>query len=331
MKTNSMISNKPALPVAFVLPVTLTVDAMAKRRTDLPDYWTAELGLADGKVIRRHFRKSEEDGELEDVTDLVTDLLLDRARSLKTAERSRQAEQVGRVGVVTPERLRRDRGEIVEEGTMRAGQVRARAVSSLDTLNQRKLLTMRQHEGGDRLAQDIKVMSGAKESRDDAAPPIGSISPDAGRCWEDFAVSASRRFHAARAAVQQLPAFEGVTPWSVIDHVVIQDGAITELSASHARSVMRRYKVALRMGLDRIADTYGLRDNVLFGRVFHDRIPRELLYREDRDGPDQNGEARIAYRSVTLNGVPWVEAFDTWDELYDAARKHLRALDASGS
>ena len=126
-------------------------------------------------------------------------------------------------------------------------------------------------------------------------------------------------------------AFEGVTPWAVIDHVVIQDRAITELSASHARSVMRRYKAALRMGLDRIADTYGLGDNVLFGRVLHAGIPRELLYREDRDGPDQNGEARIIVRSVTLNGAPWVAVFDTWNELYDAARKHLRALDAPGA
>ncbi|MBP2229648.1 hypothetical protein J2847_002947 [Azospirillum agricola] len=326
-KEQTVTANAVSIPTGLLVrPVTMTVEAQARRRTDLPDVWTAELELGNGKMLRQHFRETDGGTGLEDVTELVGEILLERARSRKQAERHRQADQVVRVGMVTPERLRRDRGDaVIVEGTMRAGQTRSRALSALGTLNQRNLLTMRQFEAGDRLSQDLKIMTGAKEPREDDAPPTATVDPDTGRSWEDFAVAAARRVDAACDAVRREPPFERVSPWSVIEGVCAHDRPLTEVAGSNARSVLRRYKTALRIGLDRIGDVYSLDNDAIVGRVFHDGIPREVLYLEDRDGPDQDGGVKVIVRTISLNGRPWVAVADSFSEIYDLAKAQLRA------
>lgn len=306
-----------------ILPVTLTVAVSATRRADLPDVFTAELEQSGRVVTRRHFREGSEGPE--DVTDLVAEILLERARRRVDGEHGRQAEQVARVGAVSPERHRRD---VVVEGTMRAGQSRARALTALATLNGRGLLTMRQFEAGDRLGQDAKVVAGARDASDDEDVGGGGgsgLAVDGGRSWEDFAVAAAMRMDAARQACQDAGAFDGAPVWGMVEAVVLREATLTQAAGGTARSVQRRAKAALRVGLEAVGDVYGLRPDVTTTQVLADGMPVPLVFCEDRDGLDRNEALCAQFRAVSLGGRRWRAVADTMSELYAAARAELRS------
>lgn len=312
----------PVPDAPAMLPVTLTVAVSATRRADLPDVFTAELEQGGRVVTRRHFREGSEGPE--DVTDLVAEILLERARRRVDGERGRQAEQVARVGAVSPERHRRD---VVVEGTMRAGQSRARALTALATLNGRGLLTMRQFEAGDRLAQDAKVAAGARDASDDEDVGGGGngLTVDGGRSWEDFAVAAAMRMDAARQACQDAGAFDGASVWGMVEAVVLREMTLTQAAGGTARSVQRRAKAALRVGLEAVGDVYGLRPDVTTTQVLADGMPVPLVFCEDRDGLDRNEALCAQFRAVSLGGRRWRAVADTMSELYAAARAELRS------
>ena len=301
-----------------VLPVVLTVTVPARRRSDLPDVYTAEIEQAGRVVMRRHFRHGD-DGP-EDVTELVTEILTSKARGAKGADRLAQAMQTMRIGTMTPREHRAARGGVVDEETMAGGRMRARALTSLGTLQQRSLLTMRQHEAGYRLEQDAKVVAGAREAKEDA---VGDGLPPA-RDWEDFVIEAGRRINKAREVCMGAAWFEGVCPWLMVEAVAVLDRALTDAAGSKSASVLRRGKIALRIGLDAVGDAYGLPAAITRTNVLRDGIPVPMTVTEDLDGRDRQDDVRRIWRSIKLAGKPWVAVADTMSDLYGLAKKNLK-------
>lgn len=303
------------------LPVILTVTVPAQRRADLPDVFTAELEQGGRVVTRRHFRVGDDGGKPEDITDLVAEILRSRARGAQAADKLAQTEQTARVGAMTPREHRAARGGVVDEAMIIAGQTRSRALTALGTIRQRDLLTTRQFEAGDRMAQDAKVMAGAREPKDE-----GEIPPDAngGYAWEDFMVEAGRRLDLARATCQSMAPFEGVSPWLMVERVVIRDETLTDAAGGTSKSVQRRAKIALRIGLDAIGDAYRLPGAVTRTNVFFDGIPVPMTATEDLDGKDRNENVQRVWRAISLAGKPWVEVSDTISDLYEVAKRRLK-------
>ncbi len=313
---NEQAANGPAS-----LPVVLTVTVPAQRRADLPDVFTAELEQSGRVVMRRHFRAGDGGGKPEDITELVAEILRSRARGVQAADRLAQAEQAARVGAMTPKEHRAARGGVVDEATAIAGQTRSRALSALGTIRQRDLLTTRQFEAGDRMAQDAKVMAGAREAKDEAALP-----PDAnsGYAWEDFMVEAGRRLDLARATCQSMAPFEGVSPWLMVERVVMKDETLTDAAGGTSRSVQRRAKIALRIGLDAIGDAYKLPGAVTRTNVLLNGIPVPMTLTEDLDGRDRHEELQRLWRTIKLGDKPWVAVAGSMAELYEVAKKRLK-------
>jgi len=314
---NEQAANAPAS-----LPVVLTVTVPAHRRADLPDVFTAELEQSGKVVTRRHFRVGDDGGKPEDITDLVAEILRSRARGAQAADKLAQAEQAARVGAMTPKEHRAARGGVVDEAMAIAGRTRSRALTALGTIRQRDLLTTRQFEAGDRMAQDAKVMAGAREAKDEAVIPVDA---DGGYAWEDFMVEAGRRLDLARATCQSMAPFEGVSPWLIVEAIVLRDRPLTDAVGSNSASVLRRTKVALRIGLDAIGDAYRLPAAVTRTSVLSGGIPVEMTFVEDLDGRDRQEELRRVLRSIKLDGRPWVAVSETMNDLYEVAKKRLKS------
>ncbi|WP_376957703.1 hypothetical protein ABNQ39_11280 [Azospirillum sp. A26] len=315
-------ASKPAAPAAddgpATLPVVLTLTVPAHRRADLPDVFTAEVEQRGRVLARRHFRQAD-GGGMEDVTELVTEVLLSRKRAATSASQMAQAEAALASASKTPRHHREAHGGLVDEETMAGGRTRSRALTALGTIRQRDLLTTRQWEAGDRLAQDAKIIAGAREAKDDVACDGGGT-----RDWEDFAIAASRRLNLAREVCQSMAWYEGVSPWVLVERVVLQDQALTDAVGSKAQSVVRRGKVALRIGLDAVGDAYGLPAAVTRTNVLRDGIPVPMTVTEDLDGKDRQEELRRVWRSITLDGKPWVATGETMPDLYEVAKKRLK-------
>ncbi|WP_372397082.1 hypothetical protein ABMY26_23725 [Azospirillum sp. HJ39] len=310
----------PAVSAPASLPVVLTLTVPAQRRADLPDIYTAEVEQRGRVLLRRHFRRAE-DGGTEDVTELVTEILLAKAKGVKDAEQVVQAEQVARVGATTPNQHRAARGSVVGEQTAVAGKTRARALSSLDVIRKRDLLTTRQWEAGDRMAQDAKVVAGAREPKDEAVV----VDQNAGRAWEDFAIDAGNRLNLARETCQAMPSYEGTSPWTMVEGVVLLDRAITDIVASTNQNVLRRAKIALRIGLDAVGDVYRLPSAVTRTHVLGaDGIPVPMTVTEDLDGLDRQEQQRRMWRSIKLGDRLYVAVGDTMSDLYAVAKTELK-------
>ncbi|MFP5515450.1 MAG: hypothetical protein ACLGJC_20490 [Alphaproteobacteria bacterium] len=308
---------KPTGPVT--VPVVLTLTVPARRRVDLPDVFTAEVEQ-DGKLLaRRHFRHADDGDGMEDVTDLVTEILLSRSRGAKAADKVAQAEQAARVGAEGLQERRLRLGLVVDEAGAVEGRTRSRALTSLGTIRHRDLLTTRQFEAGDRMAQDAKVAAGAREAKNEIVHDGGGQ-----RCWEDFAIEANRRLNLAREVCQSMAWFEGVSPWLMVERVVLRDETLTEAAGGTSKSVQRRAKIALRIGLDAVGDAYSLPAAVVHTSVLHDGIPLPMTVTEDLDGLDRNEAQRRMWRSITLNKKPWVAAADTMSDLYGLAKARLK-------
>ncbi|BAI71488.1 hypothetical protein AZL_020270 [Azospirillum sp. B510] len=308
----------PADDAPASLPVVLTLTAPAQRRTDLPDVYTAEVEQRGRVLLRRHYRRAE--GGVEDVTELVTEILLAKAKGVKDAEQVVQAEQVARVGSTTPNQHRAARGRVVEQ-TAVAGKTRARALSALGVIRQRDLLTTRQWEAGDRMAQDAKVVAGAREPKDEAVV----VDDSAGRSWEDFAIDAGSRLNLARETCQAMPSYEGTSPWTMVEGVVLLDRAITDIVASTNQNILRRAKIALRIGLDAVGDVYRLPSAVTRTHVLGaDGIPVPMTVTEDLDGLDRQEQQRRMWRSIKLGDRLYVAVGDTMSDLYAVAKTELK-------
>ncbi len=305
------------------MPVVLTVTVPARRRTDLPDIFTAEIECNGRVVLRRHFRQGD-DGP-EDVTALVADILTSRARGAKVADRHAQAVQLAQVGAKTPREHRAAHGSLVNEETTVAGRTRARALSSLGTIRQRDLLTMRQFEAGDRMGADAKVIAGAREAKEDG---VGDGVPSR-RDWEDFVIEAGRRLNLVREACMSMAWFEGVSPWLMVDAIVLKDRTLTDAAGSNSVSVLRRAKTALRIGLDAAGDAYRLPAAVTRTNVLRDGIPVVMTVTEDIDGRDRDDNLRRLWRAITLDGKPWVAVGADMSDLYAVAKKHLKGRPAT--
>lgn len=308
----------PAAPA--MLPVTLTVAVSATRRADLPDVFTAELEQSGRIVARRHFREGSEGPE--DITDLVAEILLNRARTAKETGKLAQAERLANAMVETGKARRTARGSVVDEAMPIAGQTRSRALTALGTIRQRDLLTTRQFEAGDRMARDAKVLAGAREAKDDVPPCQDSVG---GLAWEDYAIEAGRRLALARTVCQSMAAFDGLSPWKLVEQVVLNDRALTEAIASKSASVVRRAKIALRIGLDAVGDAYDLPAAVTRTSVLIGGIPVPMMATEDIDGRDRNDDLLRVWRSIKIDGKPVVLCGDSLGDLYVEAKKHMKS------
>lgn len=329
--TTAQAATAPAVTTA-TLPERLTL------RPDMPGVYSGRIfvGLNEQAC---HFRATvTDDGviRLEDETEVVAQILLDRARAKVEREECATRTCVGAPSASDRKRgggkrkkaevpvgnsldARKARGEVQMQDTMLAGVTRARALTSLDTLNYRGLLTMRQHEAGDRLRKDRLVIDGAREISDVPADP-DCLSANA---REDWAVIAARQFEKAREACMALPWFEGVRPWSVVEDVVVNDLPLAKSAGSTNSGVLSRFKTALRMGLDAVATAYGIDDDARFFTVAVDRAPVALVAKIDFDGSTRAGDPKLLHRAVGLNGSRWVAVAETSEALAKLAREEI--------
>ncbi|MFC5359566.1 hypothetical protein [Azospirillum himalayense] len=291
------------------------------KNLNVPGVYTFR-GPIDGRETVRHFRVSQVAGGLllTDATEAVALELVEHARQKVDASAAAERARVAIIGARSPNEIRAARGDVVAEQTMKAGVTRGRALTSLGTLQQRHLLTMRQFEAGDRLAQDVKTVAGAREARDDAAP---EYSPIDGRAWEDFAVAAGRNLELVKRACCDLPWYDGISLWTIVEDIVIHEKVLAEAAGGTSRSVQARTKTALRIALDVVGDVYELPADIKRTRILFNGVPVEMRYCEDIDGLNEEGEPRIIPRAIKLKGERWVETAPTMSKLYDRAKKFL--------
>ncbi|AWJ85170.1 hypothetical protein TSH58p_17555 [Azospirillum sp. TSH58] len=291
------------------------------KNLNVPGVYTFR-GPIDGRETVRHFRVSQVAGGLllTDATEAVALELVEHARQKVDASAAAERARVALIGARSPNEIRAARGDVVAEQTMKAGVTRGRALTSLGTLQQRHLLTMRQFEAGDRLAQDVKTVAGAREARDDAAP---EYSPIGGRAWEDFAVAAGRNLELVKRACSDLPWYDGISLWTIVEDIVIHEKTMREAAGGRSAVQQARAKTALRIALDVVGDIYELPADIKRTRVLFNGVPVEMRYCEDIDGLNEEGEPRIIPRAIKLKGKRWVETAPTMQKLYDRAKKRL--------
>ncbi|UKJ74531.1 hypothetical protein [Azospirillum brasilense] len=326
-KTKARVRDaQAAAPTGLSVPAfwTAAPDRLSKN-LNVPGVYTFR-GPVDGRETVRHFRVSQVAGGLllTDATEAVALELVEHARQKVDASAAAERARVALIGARSPNEIRAARGDVVAEQTMKAGVTRGRALTSLGTLQQRHLLTMRQFEAGDRLAQDVKTVAGAREARDDAAP---EYSPIGGRAWEDFAVAAGRNLELVKRACCDLPWYDGISLWTIVEDIVIRERSLTEAvgGRNSNKEARERTKTALRIALDVVGDVYELPAHIKRTRVLFNGVPIEMRYCEDIDGLDEAGEPRIIPRAIKLKGIRWVETAPTMSKLYDRAKKFLAA------
>lgn len=294
---------------------------LAKSLSRCPGVFVIELEGAAG-VQRRYYTASTSDGQvvLSDVSDEVARQLVNRAQQRVTVEGQAVAEQARRVGTGRAEEARKQHATVADEVSDRAGVTRGRALSKAEAMVAEGKLSIRHGNAARDLATDVALMHGA---RDRGEPNDTPSNPMSGVCWEDFMVEAGERFAAVRAAVQALPLFEGVSPWTVVEAVVVREVGLTTVAGSNSRSVLRRHLIALRFGLDVVGDAYRHPSDVAASQVLTQGIPSTLQYIADPDG---------TWRGITLNSTRWLAAEraqsvekSAW-ALNNAARRYLLDL-----
>lgn len=333
--TMNAITPKPgadqdARPAVIPLTMTVTLTAPARRRTDMEGVYTVELVSGGKAVTRRHYRATgpADAPVLTDETEAIAEELRTRARAASDVIAAAQAD---RVKADEASRSTKRQGQLQREETMQAGVYRSRRLTALDTLEQRCLLTMGQMEAGQRLAELAKQASGERDAPE--GDGAGQELNLGGRSWEDFIVTARRELDRIRTAVKAVPAFEGVNPWDAVEAIVIRDTALTDFAGSKSQSVVRRYKAALRIGLDAVGEGLGLRGaewlrlTVGGQKAGGGFVTGLVVYVEDLDGRDHEAKGgnklRRVYRTLTLNNQPWVTVAAKLDGVQQAATEIL--------
>ncbi|AIB13556.1 hypothetical protein ABAZ39_16570 (plasmid) [Azospirillum argentinense] len=286
------------------------------RRRDMPEILSGRTAGGDSE-LNVHFRAEPVPGGLRlvDVSEEIAAKLQAAAAEKLKAEQAAQVQQVARVGATGPTHHRGQHGELRQEHADRAGEKRHRVVSALVSLFEGRHLTPLHLDAGKKLATDAEALSGGKPAPGYADPAV-DCSTGGGRAWEDFLIEAGTRFRKARAAVTALPAFEEIELWPLVDAVVVQGRYLTDVAGSKAKSVLNRYRTALRIGLEEVGACYGL-------PVRHEFIVESVIVCGATAEVQIIQEPDETWRARALNWRPWVAVARDRKAMFAKARDEL--------